>query len=91
VGVLIGNKGGACNARNLVSEDSNAKWYLHPIHFFLQGPPIVEHVSYPKLTGHEAEAEPAAIAFARHAKTRTVPPDAIPSLVDGLAELRRVI
>lgn len=61
------------------------------IHFFLQGPPIVEHVSYPKLTGHEADAEPAAIAFARHAKTKTVPLDAIPSLVDGLAELRRVI
>jgi hypothetical protein len=59
--------------------------------FFIQGPPVDEHTEYPKLTGHEADAEPAAVAFATHAKAGTSPPAAPPSLVTGLDELRRVV
>jgi hypothetical protein len=61
------------------------------IHLFLSGAPVDEHTEYRHLTGHEADAEPAAISFARHASAGTIPPMAPPSLVQGLRELRRVL
>ncbi len=61
------------------------------IRFFVSGAPVDEHTEYPHLTGHEADAEPAAIAFARHARAGTTPPGAPPSLARGLVELRRVM
>jgi hypothetical protein len=61
------------------------------IHFFLAGPPVDEHTEYPHLRDHEADAQPAATYFGEHAKASTAPTGAPPSLVLGLAELRRVL
>lgn len=61
------------------------------ITFFLSGPPVDEHTAYPKLTDHEADSEPAAVEFTRHARAGSTPTSAPPSLASGLAELRRVI
>lgn len=61
------------------------------IHFLLSGLGVDEHTEYPHLRGHEADAEPAAVIFAEHARAATVPPAAPPSLVMGLEELRRVL
>lgn len=52
---------------------------------------VHEHQQYPKLTDHEADCGPMAELFADHAKANTTPPNASPSLVDGLAEIRAVI
>lgn len=60
------------------------------IHFFLDGPPIDEAVSYPKYKGRESETWPAAEAFARHARDATTPTDAPPSLLHGLAKARQL-
>jgi len=61
------------------------------IELLMKGAPVDEHTSYPKLTQREADAEPAAAAFAAHARGKTVPPHAPPSLTTGLSELRRVV
>jgi hypothetical protein len=61
------------------------------IHFFLVGPPVDEvETKYPKYEGHEAEAWPAADAFARHVRGGTQPAGAPPSLLAGLVEARRI-
>ena len=46
----------------------------------------------PKLKGKESNCATAAQAFAQHAKQRTEPPTAaaVPSLLDGLDEFRRL-
>lgn len=53
--------------------------------------PLGEEVAYPKLE-RESECAAAAEAFADHARLRTSPAaaDAVPSLVDGLSEFRRL-
>ena len=51
--------------------------------------PVNEAVEYSKLTGREADCAPAAEAFAEHARLRTQPPNACPSLLDGLQEFAR--
>jgi hypothetical protein len=61
------------------------------IQLLVAGPPVDEHSAYQKLTGREADCEPAAKAFAAHARANTAPTQAPPSLVVGLAELRRVL
>lgn len=58
---------------------------------FLLGEPVDEETQYPKLSDHEADAEPAAKSFAEHARSKTVPPEAPPSLATGLGEFGRVI
>lgn len=60
------------------------------IRFFLQGPPVDEHHRYSHLA-RPSDAAPAAQAFARHARAETIPADAPPSVVIGLAEFRRVL
>jgi hypothetical protein len=69
------------------------KWNIETwIHFFLDGPPVDEDKSdYAKYTGHEADAAPSAEQFAAHARARTVPHQAPPSLEIGLEEARRVV
>ena len=61
------------------------------IHFFLSGPPVNEWLEYPRLRGHEADCQPAAEAFADHARARIQPPDAPASLIVGLEEFARVL
>ncbi len=61
------------------------------IEFFLKGQPINEHTAYPKLTEHEADAGPAASAFAVHARAKTIPAHTPPSLVAGLNEFGRIV
>ena len=51
------------------------------IHFFMSGPPVDEPTSYPHLQGHEADAEPAAVAFARHAKDPALDGQASPLVI----------
>lgn len=60
------------------------------IHFYLLGPPVDEHTPYAKLSGREADCQPAAEAFARDARAQNAPGHAPPSLLGGLAEFRRV-
>ena len=61
------------------------------IHFFLSGGAVDEGTSYPKLTDHEADCGPAAVAFTTHARAGTTPSGAPPSLSTGLVELRRAL
>ena len=53
---------------------------------------LSEHDDFRKLKGHERDCRAAARAFADHARQRTAPATTteVPSLVDGLAEFRRV-
>lgn len=60
------------------------------IRFLLQGPPVDEHTDYGHLP-RESDASPAAAKFGEHAARGTFPADAPPSLVTGLAELRKVL
>lgn len=62
------------------------------IHFLRrENVPVDEHTSYPKLTDHEGDAEPAAVSFSQHTKAGTTPVGTPPSLGTGMAEFRRVI
>jgi hypothetical protein len=60
------------------------------IQFLLGGRPIDEHTAYAKLTGREAECQPAAEKFADHVHARTLPQESPPSLANGLHEFVRV-
>lgn len=60
------------------------------IHFF-DDRTVDEETAYPKFTGHESDARPAAASFAAHAKKGTAPDHALPSIVRGLQEIRRVL
>lgn len=60
------------------------------IRFFHQGPPVDEHTDYGHLP-RESAAAPAAANFGEHAARGTVPAGAPPSLVLGLAELRKIL
>lgn len=55
------------------------------------GTAVNEHDEYARWDGHERDAAPAAERFASHARARTVPAGAPPSLTAGLTELARVL
>lgn len=61
------------------------------IHFYLDGPPVDEEREFAKYLNNESACWPAAEQFSDEAARQTVPQDAPPSLVQGLAEFRRVL
>lgn len=61
------------------------------IEALMNGTAVNEHDEYARYDDHEADAAPAAEAFASHARAGTVPAGAPPSLIAGLGELARVL
>jgi len=54
--------------------------------------PLDEEQAYPKFDKHQSRCALAAVAFAEHARANTVPDaaGAVPSLLDGIEEFRRL-
>lgn len=65
----------------------NTETWIH----FLDGRSVDEDTAYPKFTGHEADARSAADAFAVHGRNSTSPEHALPSIIRGLQEIRRIL
>ncbi len=61
------------------------------IHFYLDGPPVDEEVEYAKYPNNESACWPAAERFSDDAVQKRDPEGAPASLVQGLAEFRRVL